>query len=79
MELNPVAPSRKISFIINLSDPAEYEGGDISFLNIDSEPSVLNVQGSCIIFPSYMPYSISPVTTGTKKIIVGHVHGAIFK
>jgi PKHD-type hydroxylase len=79
VELTPMAPSRKITFIINLSDPTTYEGGDIKFLNIDTSDAAINDQGSCLIFPSYIPYEIDPVTSGTKHIIVGHVHGAIFK
>jgi PKHD-type hydroxylase len=79
IELTPMAPSRKITFIINLSDHTTYEGGDIEFLNIDTSLSELNKQGSCLIFPSYIPYKINAVTNGNKRIIVGHVHGAIFK
>jgi PKHD-type hydroxylase len=79
MDLNPMTPSRKITFIINLSDPDSYEGGDLNFLNINAESTILNEQGSCLAFPSYMAYSISPVTKGTKHIIIGHVHGALFK
>lgn len=79
MDLNPMAPSRKITFIINLTDPTTYQGGDLQFLNINAESSLLKEQGSCLIFPSYMAYEISPVTKGTKHIIIGHVHGALFK
>lgn len=79
IEMTPVAPSRKISFIINLSDPSKYEGGRINFLNIDADTDILEEQGTCLIFPSYMPYKIDPVVSGEKIIIVGHVHGALFK
>jgi hypothetical protein len=79
MELNSMSPSRKLSFVINLSDPESYEGGNIEFLNISADPTLLKEQGACLIFPSYLAYSIAPVTKGTKKIIVGHVHGAVFK
>jgi PKHD-type hydroxylase len=79
LELTPMAPSRKITFIINLSDPTTYQGGDLNFLNIDTSESAINEQGACLIFPSYIPYEISPVTSGVKHIIVGHVHGALFK
>jgi predicted 2-oxoglutarate/Fe(II)-dependent dioxygenase YbiX len=79
IELNPMAPSRKITFIINLSDPATYQGGDVRFLNIDTSNSGVSDQGSCLIFPSFVPYEISPVTEGVKNVIVGHIHGALFK
>ena len=79
IDINSMAVSRKITFLINLSDPAEYEGGQIEFLNIDVDPQIINEQGFCLIFPSYIPYRITPVTKGTKHLLVGHVHGALFK
>lgn len=79
IDLTPMAPSRKITFLINLSDPDTYEGGDIEFLNVDIDTAITREQGNCLVFPSFMPYSITPVTKGTKHLIVGHVHGAIFK
>ena len=79
MDLNPMAPSRKLTFIINLSDPASYEGGKIEFLNINVDPALTAERGACLVFPAYIPYSISPVTSGVNHIIIGHVHGAVFK
>ena len=79
IDINAMAVSRKITFLINLSNSSEYEGGQIEFLNIDIDPQIVNEQGSCLIFPSYIPYSISPITKGTKHLLVGHVHGALFK
>ena len=78
-DLTVVAPSRKMTFIINLSDPSEYEGGEIEFLNINTSSVNIAEQGSCLIFPSYMVYKINPVTKGEKNLIIGHVHGALFK
>lgn len=79
IDLNVMAPSRKITFIVNLSDPSTYEGGEIEFLNTDTSDANLADQGACLIFPSYMPYRIKEVKSGTKTIIVGHVHGALFR
>lgn len=79
LELNPMAPSRKLTFIVNLTDDSTYTGGEIEFLNIDTSSVNINEQGSCLIFPSFMPYKINKVTSGIKHIIVGHVHGALFK
>jgi PKHD-type hydroxylase len=79
MDLNPMAPSRKLTFIINLSDPSSYTGGEIEFLNIKVDSTLTLEQGACLVFPSYIPYSVSPVTSGEKYVIIGHVHGAVFK
>lgn len=79
IDLNPLAPSRKLTFIINLSTSDSYEGGNIEFLNTDTSGVDVSEQGSCLIFPSFTPYRITPVTKGVKYIIIGHVHGNIFK
>lgn len=79
IDLNPLAPSRKLTFIINLTDSDSYEGGNIEFLNTDTSSVNISEHGSCLVFPSFTPYRITPVTKGTKYIIIGHVHGTIFK
>lgn len=79
LELNPMAPSRKLTFIVNLTDDSTYTGGEIEFLNMDSSTVNINEQGSCLIFPSFMPYKINKVTKGIKHVIIGHVHGALYK
>lgn len=79
IDINSMSVSRKITFLINLSDPKDYEGGQLEFLNIDIDPEITNEQGTCMIFPSYTPYKISPISKGTKYVLVGHVHGALFK
>lgn len=79
IELNPMAPSRKLTFIVNLSDPESYTGGELEFLNTKTDATSMATQGAVLIFPSFMPYKINPVTSGTKHIIVGHVHGALFR
>jgi PKHD-type hydroxylase len=79
MELNPMAPSRKLTFIINLTDPTEYEGGEIEFLNVDTKNAGINDRGVCLVFPSYTAFKINKITKGNAKFIIGSVHGALFK
>lgn len=79
MDLNPMAPTRKLTFLVNLSDPQSYEGGEVEFLNVDATSTVLNEQGSCLIFPSWTTYKINPIASGKKHILVGHVHGSLFR
>ncbi len=77
VDINPLAPTRKLSFIINLNK--EFEGGNIEFLNTTHEGDIMDKQGTIIIFPSFLPYRISKITSGTKYIIAGHIHGSLFK
>lgn len=79
VDINPLAPTRKLSFIINLSSADAYTGGEIEFLNTQNDSYLLKKQGSIIIFPSFLPYKINPVTAGEKIVIVGHIHGSLFR
>jgi len=79
IDISPMSTTRKLSFIINLSDPTTYEGGDIEFLNTDTTDANINDQGSILIFPSFLPYRIHEVTKGKKDIIAGCIHGAVFR
>jgi PKHD-type hydroxylase len=79
VEINPLAITRKLSFIVNLSNETEYTGGEIEFLNTSVENTLANTQGSIIIFPSFLPYQIKPVLSGERTIIIGHIHGPLFR
>lgn len=71
-------PTRKLSFIIQLSDEKDYEGGDVELLNAKLTP-LAKKQGSVIIFPSYLTHKISKIVKGTRYSIVGWIHGNSFK
>jgi len=71
--------SRKLCFIVQLSDPNSYEGGDVILHNTPPQTEGYRVQGSVIVFPSYWLHKISPVTKGTRHSIVGWMHGHSFR
>lgn len=71
--------NRKISFIIQLTDPSTYEGGDIEVLNATLKKDLFKEQGNLIIFPSYIPHKIHKITKGERVSIVGWIHGNSFK
>lgn len=79
VEINPYAPSRKLTFIVNLSNEDSYQGGHLEFLNTTVDANLMNGQGNIIIFPSFLPYQITKVTQGEKLVIVGHIHGPLFR
>ena len=67
---------RKFTYIIQLSPPDTYSGGDFQFRDADNiDLSNLRTQGSIIIFPSIMHHRITPLTQGTRYSIVGWVVG----
>lgn len=72
---------RKLSISVQLSEESDYEGGDFqTFPIIDQDRKSLSKSlGSLIIFPSFIPHRITPVTKGTRRSLVWWVGGAPFK
>lgn len=70
--------NRKLSLVCHLSDPSEYEGGELqinmSGKSIDTEKGL----GNIIIFPSYLVHRVTPVTKGVRRTLVLWVAGPPF-
>ena len=76
---NTRPPNRKLSFVLQLSDPNEYEGGELQFY-FGGDPIVVKKQkGMITFFPSNLLHECTPVTFGERYVIVGWVHGPPFK
>jgi PKHD-type hydroxylase len=69
---------RKISVTVQLSDPDEYEGGDLEF-NIGKEITAPRGKGNVVIFPSFFLHRVTPVTKGTRKSFVLWVGGEPYR
>ena len=72
-----VAP-RKLSFVLQLSDPQDYEGGDLELVTSETPEAVPRKKGQLVIFPSYTLHRVTPVTKGVRQVIVGWVGGPSF-
>lgn len=71
---------RKLSMAISLSDPEDYEGGELQIKPFSDEPITLeNKKGRAWFFPSYMLHRVTPVTLGIRKSAVLWVGGPQFK
>jgi len=67
---------RKISFSILLNDPSEFEGGKLLFHTAkDPVEAQLEKKGDMVLFPSFIPHSVTPVTKGVRKALVGWICG----
>ena len=67
---------RKLSMSIHLTDPKEYEGGELNLINYSNYPVMVNNGlGSTIIFDSKVPHKVWPVTWGTRIALVGWANG----
>lgn len=69
---------RKLSMVIQLSDPKNYEGGELEIqpLHLDPpNPEILKKQGNVIVFPSFLMHRVTPVTKGTRYSLVAWIEG----
>jgi PKHD-type hydroxylase len=70
---------RKLSISIQLTNPEEYEGGELYLYNDDKGTLMNKTQGTLILFPSYVLHEVMPVTKGERNSLVTWVTGKQFK
>lgn len=78
---NPTAFDRKISIVIQLSDPRDYEGGDFQ-IDPQYQPlpaEEIRAKGTVIAFPSFIRHRVTPVTKGVRRSLVCWVEGPKFR
>lgn len=78
---NPTTYDRKISIVIQLTDPSEYEGGNFEF---DPQyPQIplehARAKGTVIVFPSFINHRVTPVTSGVRHSLVSWIQGPKFR
>jgi len=71
--------SRKLSLVLQLSDPSEYEGGNLQVMTAISPKTVKKQRGLIAAFPSYVLHQVTSVTQGTRQSLVAWVSGPPFK
>ena len=70
---------RKFSIVLQLSDPSEYEGGELQVLVKADAESVDRKKGLVAAFPSWTLHRVTPVTSGIRKTLVVWVAGPQFR
>jgi len=74
LDIGPgAAARRKLSASVQLSDPGEYDGGD---LHVWGTGRVERARGTAIVFPSYLVHRVEPVTRGVRLSLVAWAVGA---
>ena len=72
--------TRKLSASVLVSDPSEYDGGDLEF--IDYHGNIIQApkeKGSVIVFDSRIPHRVTPVTRGRRVSLVTWMYGPKLK
>ena len=68
--------TRRLSFSVQLSDPDEYEGGELE-LHCGGERPIAAPRtfGTAIVFPSFLLHRVAPVRQGLRRSLVGWASG----
>lgn len=70
--------SRKLSLVLQLSDPADYEGGNLQIMTCGQPENIRKQRGLISVFPSYTLHQVTPVTQGSRQSLVTWVSGPSF-
>ena len=70
--------ARKLSMTIQLTEPHEYAGGDLEFVNLDAGDQGRQL-GAATFFPSYLAHRVTPVKSGVRRSLVAWGYGPAFK
>lgn len=70
---------RKISLSLQLSEPRDYEGGDLELEAGNGTQRAEKARGALIAFPSFVLHRVVPVTSGIRKSLVIWVAGPEFR
>ena len=71
--------SRKLSLVLQLTDPAQYEGGNLQVMTASQPLNVRKQRGLIAAFPSYVLHQVTPVVQGNRQSLVAWVSGPPFK
>ena len=75
---NSISP-RKLSIVLQLTDPSEYEGGDLEFYLAPTPVKAKKQKGLLYAFPSWVLHRVTPVTSGIRRSLVVWVSGPKFR
>jgi len=70
---------RKLSVVIQLSDPSEYDGGNLQFMTGCDPENAKKEKGMLYAFPSWVLHRVTPVSGGIRRSLVVWLSGPKFK
>jgi PKHD-type hydroxylase len=79
MSRNSGSGPRKLSLVLQLSDPSEYEGGDLQLFTQAEPITIEKKRGLVVAFPSFIMHRVTPVTSGIRKTMVVWLTGPSFR
>ncbi|MFZ4519035.1 MAG: 2OG-Fe(II) oxygenase [Microthrixaceae bacterium] len=75
---------RKLSMVVQLSDPAAYRGGDLELFGEDGAVDDDGVaarrrRGSALVFPAFEFHRVTPIRAGVRRSLVAWIGGPPFR
>lgn len=82
-----IAPNRKLSMTLQLSDPTTYDGCDVVMDSVGSHSELFGdatfhiprPQAMCAVWPSWMAHTVTPLTRGERFALVAWASGPLFR
>ena len=72
--------TRKLSASLLITDPTEFEGGDLEFIDYHGRTIFApKIKGTMIVFDSRLPHRVTPVTKGKRVSLVAWMMGPKLK
>lgn len=69
-----VGAFRKLTLVVQLTDPADYDGGEVEFFPTPIQAP--KERGTVAVFPAYIPHRVLPVGRGPRWSIAAWIAGA---
>jgi PKHD-type hydroxylase len=73
------ASKRKLTVVVQLSDPQDYEGGTLQLRPDSNVTDAPRLRGLATVFPSFVLHRVTPVTAGTRWSLTLWAHGPAFR
>lgn len=73
------AAKRKLTVVVQLSDPQDYEGGALELRPDSNLATAPRARGLATVFPSFVLHRVTPVTAGTRWSLTLWAHGPQFR
>lgn len=66
---------RKVTAVLQLSDPEDYEGGELEISPCGKNKFITKKKGYLSVFPTFLLHRVTPVTKGKRKTLVAWFTG----
>lgn len=71
--------TRKLSVVVMLSEPDDYEGGDLLIRSRHDPFIAPRARGAITVFPSWTLHAVTPVAAGVRQVATCWVHGPPYR